>query len=140
MNPNQTGAPNGHRAVLIADDGTTTPVTLPTSDAAPLAIARHLGGPSVLERCTPTCTPDTHFATVGLLERPPAGAPRNDCATVVVEMLRHAPLPSPIHGPALIMGPAGDGDAPTGLEPGQQQAIQDFVAAWRTLLSRTPNR
>lgn len=139
MNPQHAATGQELHALLIAEDGTTTPVTLPatlpTGHAARVAIARHLGGRSWLGYCNPACSPDTHLVTVGLLERPPAGTPRNDCATAVVETLRHAPLTEPIHGPALVMGPTSGDDVPTSLEPGQQQAIRDFAATWRTLLT-----
>ncbi|MCX4749267.1 hypothetical protein OG455_27805 [Kitasatospora sp. NBC_01287] len=139
MNTPPPRTEQGIQALLITEDGTTTPVTLPatlsTGHAARAAIAQHLGGRSWLGYCHPACSPDTHFITVGLLERPPAGTPRNDCATAVAEVLRHAPLRESIHGPALVMGPTSGDDVPTSLEPGQQQAIRDFVATWRALLA-----
>ncbi|MEU8919548.1 hypothetical protein AB0D10_01255 [Kitasatospora sp. NPDC048545] len=126
------------QALLITEDGTTTPVTLPAAlpagHAARLAIAQYLGGPARLGHCTAICSPDAHLATVGLLEDPPAGTPRNEYAEVVVEVLRHASPKQAIHGPVLIMGPAADG-TPTSLDPGQQRAVEDFVATWRTLVS-----
>ncbi|WP_327073171.1 hypothetical protein OG196_14085 [Kitasatospora purpeofusca] len=139
MNPQQADIGQELRALLIAEDGTATPVTLPgglrTENAVQTAIAQHLGGPSQLDPCAPECAPDIHFATVGLLEHPPAGAPRNEAATAVVETLRHVTLAEPVRGPALVMGPAADGGVPTSLDPGRQRAIQVFVATWLTLLA-----
>ncbi|MEU5385961.1 hypothetical protein [Kitasatospora cineracea] len=135
MDPRHNDTDPGLNALLITVDGGTKPVTLPTGRDARLAIARHLGGPSWLGQCTPTCSPDSHLVTVGLLEIPPAGTPRNDYATAVVEVMRHAPLEAPIFGPALIMGRAEHDDVPTSLEPGQKQAIEDFVATWYNLLT-----
>ncbi|MFJ4668860.1 hypothetical protein [Kitasatospora purpeofusca] len=139
MNPHQAGAEQELRALLIATDGTTAPVTLPgglrTENAVRAAIVQQLGGPSQLDPCTPECAAGIHFATVGLLEHPPADAPRNEAATAVVETLRHVTLAEPVRGPALVMGPAADGGVPTSLDPGQQRAIQVFVATWLTLLA-----
>ncbi|MFE2346163.1 hypothetical protein [Kitasatospora cineracea] len=135
----QAPAELGLRALLVEADGTTRPVVLPadlpTGHAFRTAMAEHLGGPSFLGYCCPTCAPDRHSVTVGLLEHPPADAGHNEVATVITEMLRHAPLTAPIHGPALFLGAADEDDRPTGLNSSQQQAMELFAVTWLALLA-----